>query len=160
MMTVWWANNLKSKDDLHVGQVLRIPPVTGLVVTVKADRHPRRASPPSYKVDATDIVATNGLDDPNLVVGQVLVAPRRQGRRRSPTPTPKPATSRPGDVERRERRRRSPRRPPATYTGGKFLWPVVGGGNYISQYFHYGHSAIDIAADYGTHGRAPRPPAR
>jgi hypothetical protein len=29
-------------------------------------------------------------------------------------------------------------------------WPVVGGGNYISQYFHYGHEAIDIAADYGS----------
>ena len=32
------------------------------------------------------------------------------------------------------------------------MWPVVGGGNYISQYFHYGHYAIDIAADYGSHG--------
>jgi murein DD-endopeptidase MepM/ murein hydrolase activator NlpD len=30
------------------------------------------------------------------------------------------------------------------------LWPVVGGGNYISQYFHAGHGAIDIAADYGS----------
>jgi murein DD-endopeptidase MepM/ murein hydrolase activator NlpD len=28
-------------------------------------------------------------------------------------------------------------------------WPVIGGGNYISQYFHYGHYALDIAADYG-----------
>ena len=26
-------------------------------------------------------------------------------------------------------------------------WPVPGG--YISQYFHYGHWAIDIAGDYG-----------
>ena len=32
--------------------------------------------------------------------------------------------------------------------------PVVGGGNYISQYFHYGHYAIDIAADYGSTARA------
>jgi murein DD-endopeptidase MepM/ murein hydrolase activator NlpD len=30
----------------------------------------------------------------------------------------------------------------------------VGGGNYISQYFHYGHYAIDIAADYGSRVRA------
>ena len=37
-----------------------------------------------------------------------------------------------------------------TYSGGSFTWPVVGGGNYISQYFHYGHYGIDIAADYGT----------
>ena len=29
-------------------------------------------------------------------------------------------------------------------------WPVVGGGNYISQYFHYGHYGLDIAADYGS----------
>jgi murein DD-endopeptidase MepM/ murein hydrolase activator NlpD len=28
-------------------------------------------------------------------------------------------------------------------------WPDIGGGNYLSQYFHYGHYAIDIAADYG-----------
>ena len=34
------------------------------------------------------------------------------------------------------------------------MWPVVGGGNYISQYFHYGHYAIDIAADYGSRVRA------
>ena len=45
-------------------------------------------------------------------------------------------------------------RPPTTYTGGKFMWPVVGGGNYISQYFHYGHYALDIAADYGSTVRA------
>ena len=43
---------------------------------------------------------------------------------------------------------------PSTYTGGKFIWPVVGGDNYISQYFHYGHYAIDIAADYGSTVRA------
>ena len=36
------------------------------------------------------------------------------------------------------------------YTGGRMSWPVVGGNNYISQYYHYGHWAIDIAADYGT----------
>jgi murein DD-endopeptidase MepM/ murein hydrolase activator NlpD len=55
-------------------------------------------------------------------------------------PTPKP-TSRPsyggGGA--------SPR-----YSGGSWAWPVVGGGNYISQYFHYGHYGVDIAADYGT----------
>jgi LysM repeat protein len=34
MMTVWWANHLKSKNDLKVGQWLTIPPVNGVVVTV------------------------------------------------------------------------------------------------------------------------------
>ena len=64
---------------------------------------------------------------------------------RASRPSSKPATS-PRAAAPPGRRR--------TYTGGQFLWPVVGGGNYISQYFHYGHYAIDIAADYGSRVRA------
>ena len=70
-------------------------------------------------------------------------APRAQ-----PMPAPKPATT------KTSRPATSTARPPAVYRGGTFLWPVVGGGNYISQYFHYGHYAIDIAADYGSKVRA------
>ena len=147
MMSVWWANDLKSKDDLHIGQELRIPPVTGLIIQVTAtDTLEGLAA--RYGVNGTDILATNGLEDPNLVVGQVLVVPGARGK---PIPTPKPKpiakpTSRPssgGSV-----------RPPSTYRGGSFVWPVVGGGNYISQYFHYGHYGLDIAADYGSRVRA------
>ena len=146
-MSVIWANDLKSKTDVHAGEVLRIPPVTGLIVQVSTtDTLAGLAA--RYDVNATDILATNGLDDPNLVVGQVLVIPGAKGR---PLPTPKPTvkTTRPstggssGTV-----------RGPAVYRGGTFVWPVVGGGNYISQYFHYGHYAIDIAADYGSKVRA------
>ena len=36
MMTVWWANSMTSKDALKAGRDLVIPPVNGLVVTVKA----------------------------------------------------------------------------------------------------------------------------
>jgi murein DD-endopeptidase MepM/ murein hydrolase activator NlpD len=144
-MTVWWANNLKSKDDLHKGEVLRIPPVNGLIVTVAAtDTLDSIAA--RYDVRSTDILATNGLDDANLVVGQVLILPGAAGK---PIPTPKPpakpSTSGGGGGSVR---------PPTTYSGGSMLWPVVGGGNYISQYFHYGHYAIDIAADYGSRVRA------
>jgi murein DD-endopeptidase MepM/ murein hydrolase activator NlpD len=145
MMSVWWANDLKSKTDLRSGQTLRIPPVTGLIIKVAAtDTLDGLAA--HYGVNGTDILATNGLDDPNLVVGQVLVVPGAKGK---PMPTPKtaakPATrpSNGGSI-----------RPPATYRGGTFMWPVVGGGNYISQYFHYGHYGLDIAADYGSRVRA------
>jgi LysM repeat protein len=146
-MSVIWANDLKSKTDVHTGEILRIPPVTGLIVQVSTtDTLTGIAA--RYDVNETDILAINGLDDPNLVVGQVLVIPGAKGR---PLPTPKPSvkatTTRPstggGNV-----------RGPSVYRGGTFLWPVVGGGNYISQYFHYGHYAIDIAADYGSKVRA------
>ena len=152
MMSVWWANNLKSKTDIHAGQVLRIPPVTGLIVKVAAT-DTLDALAAQYDVNTTDILATNGLDDPNLVVGQVLVIPGAQGKAipatpkapsRTPTRTTSGSSSGGGSTVRG----------PSTYTGGQFLWPVVGGGNYISQYFHYGHGAIDIAADYGSTVRA------
>ena len=86
MMTIWWANKITAKDQLHVGQDLVIPPVTGLVVTVKAG-------------DTLDsIAAANKLDRPGhprrqrdrgsrLIVGQVVVLPGAKG---APIPTPKP----------------------------------------------------------------------
>jgi murein DD-endopeptidase MepM/ murein hydrolase activator NlpD len=146
MMTLWWANKLKSKDDLHVGQVLRIPPVSGLVVTVSStDTLDTLAA--KYDVKPARILALNDLKDPTLVVGQVLILPGAKG---DPIPTPKPtpkpqvrhttvASSGGGGSSG-----------PVHYTGGRFQWPVVGGHNYISQYAHAGHMAIDIAADYGT----------
>ena len=151
MMTIWWANDLQSKDALHIGQELSIPPVTGLVVTVTAadtlDSLSQR-----YDVEPTDILVENKLKDPNLVVGQVLVVPGAAGKG---IPTPKPV-SRPasGPSSGGGIISRGTANGPSTYTGGRLLWPVVGGGNYISQYFHYGHYAIDIAADYGSEVRA------
>ncbi len=145
MMTVWWANRLTSKDDLHIGQVLRIPPVNGLIVDVTAsDTLDGIAA--RYKVDAADVLAANQLSDPNLVIGQVLVVPGAMGKAiATPKPVAKPwVASTKGGTSR----------PPATYSGGSFVWPVVGGGNYISQYFRYWHSGLDIAADYGSTVRA------
>jgi murein DD-endopeptidase MepM/ murein hydrolase activator NlpD len=144
-MTVLWANNLKSTTDIHKGQVLRIPPVTGLIVKVAAT-DTLDAIAARYDVDPTDILATNGIEDPNLVVGQILVIPGAQGAALPAAKPAKPVTRTSGTVGNYS--------PPASYTGGKFLWPVVGGGNYISQYYHYGHYAIDIAADYGSTVRA------
>ena len=148
MMSVWWANDLKSKQ-VKAGKTLRIPPVTGLIVTVAAtDTLDGLAA--KYKVNSTDILVTNGLDDRNLVVGQVLVVPGAKGKA-IPKPTSKPA-QRP--VVRSGGGGGTSVRPPATYGGGNFTWPVVGGDNYVSQYYHYGHYALDIAADYGSTVRA------
>ena len=144
MMTLWWANKLDSKDALHVGQTLKIPPVTGLVYTVKAS-DTLDAVAAHYKVKPSEIVALNGLADPTLVVGQVLVLPGAKG---APIPTPKP-TPKPKPVQRSTSSSHSSSGS-VHYSGGRLRWPVVGGGNHISQYYHYGHEAIDIAADYGS----------
>jgi murein DD-endopeptidase MepM/ murein hydrolase activator NlpD len=150
MMTVWWANKLTSKDDLHVGQKLVIPPINGLIVTVKVgDTLESLAA--EYEVDPNEVLAVNELEDPVLVVGQTLVLPDAAG---APIPTPKPV-ARPSSGSSSGKSGGSCNcSGPSTYGGGAFSWPVVGGGNYISQYFHYGHYGLDIAADYGSRVRA------
>ena len=148
MMTIWWANSLKSKDDLHLGQVLTIPPVTGLVLTVtSADTLVGLAA--KYNVDEQEILDANQLADPNLVVGQVLAIPGAMG---EAIATPKPQVIRTSSGGGGGGGSTS--RAPANYSGGAFSWPVSGGGNYISQFFHYGHYGLDIAADYGSPVRA------
>ena len=142
MMTVWWANSLKNKDDLKIGQTLTIPPVNGLVITVRtSDTLETLAA--KYHSDPADIIDVNGLTDPVLVVGQTLTIP---GARSAQIPTPKPAPAKRPAVS--SGGGGGTTRPPAQYSGGRLSWPVPGG--YISQYFHYGHYAIDIAADMGT----------
>jgi murein DD-endopeptidase MepM/ murein hydrolase activator NlpD len=143
MMTLWWANKLTSKDSLHIGQVLRIPTVDGVVITVTAtDTLDSLAA--KYHVDPSEIIQLNGLADPTLVVGQVLLI---AGARGAPIPTPKP-TPTPRVV--RSSGGGTSSSLTSKYSGGVFKWPVIGGGNYISQYYHYGHWAIDIAASYGS----------
>jgi murein DD-endopeptidase MepM/ murein hydrolase activator NlpD len=143
VMTIWWANHMTSKDSLKAGEVLVIPPVNGLVITVKAgDTLDSLAA--ANKISVDDIVAVNRLTDTNLIVGQVLVLPGAKG---APMPTPTTAPKAFGGS--------AGGTGPAPRVSGSWAWPVVGGGNYISQYFHYGHYGVDIAADYGTPIVAP-----
>ena len=140
-MTIWWANHLTSKDQLHIGENLVIPPVDGLVVTVQAgDTLASLAT--KYKISDAAIVSTNELTDTNLIVGEVLILPGAKG---APIPVPKIAVAKSSSGGHGS----------FTYTGGAWHWPVVGGGNYISQYFWSGHPGVDIAASYGTPIVAP-----
>ncbi len=79
MMTLWWANKLKSKDDLHIGQVLRIPPVTGLVYTVK-DTDTLDSLAAAYNVSAQHIIEAQRARGPDARRGPGARPPRRQGR--------------------------------------------------------------------------------
>lgn len=142
MMTLWWANDLAAKDVLHIGQKLEIPPVDGLVIVVKAgDTLDSIAALTGMSAD--QIVAYNNLTDRTLVLGQVLIVPDARGKPIAvPAVVPRPVAA------RRTTSSSGSARPPASYSGGTFAWPVPGG--YISQYFHASHPAIDIAAPEGS----------
>ena len=141
MMTLWWANHLKSKDSLKVGQKLIIPPVDGTVHIVKAGETLAKIAD-AADVSVDDIISFNGLTTDQVTVGQTLILPGGHGK---PIPTPKP---RPQPVASSGGGGGGGGSVPAHYGGGQFAWPVPGG--YISQYFHYGHPALDIAAPYGS----------
>jgi murein DD-endopeptidase MepM/ murein hydrolase activator NlpD len=150
-MTLWWANKLKAKNALVRGQVLRIPPVSGLVVEVKTtDTLASLAR--TYKVPEDEILATNKLEDRHLVVGQVLVLPDALGapivaKKPKPARAPASRSSSSGSSSGSKSGGGSPVRAPKTYSGGNFLWPTSS--HHISQYFHYGHYAIDIDGSTG-----------
>ena len=141
MMTLWWANHLKSKDSLKVGQKLIVPPVDGTVHVVATGETLTKIAG-AADVSVADIMAFNGLTDQNLTVGETLILPGGHGK---PIPVPKPqphsstggggGSGGGGGV-------------PRQYNGGVFAWPLPGGS--ISQYFHYGHPALDIQAPYGS----------
>jgi murein DD-endopeptidase MepM/ murein hydrolase activator NlpD len=143
-MTLWWANKLKAKDALVRGQELRIPPVSGLVIEVTpADTLASLAL--RYKVGEDEILATNNLEDRNLVVGQVLMLPDAKGAPIAAAKPPKRSVTSSGGS--RSTSSGSPVRQPRTYSGGNFFWPTSS--HHISQYFHYGHYAIDIDGSTG-----------
>jgi LysM repeat protein len=76
-----WSNadKLTRTDLVRAGDQLMVPPIPGVVVTVKAS-DTLQALAGAYKVDVQGIVDFNYLRDPiKLVPGQVLVVPNGRG---------------------------------------------------------------------------------
>ncbi len=155
MMSVWWANRLSSKDQLHVGQRLLIPPTEGVLYTVR-DGDTVEALGARFHADPAEIRAYNGLGADEPTVGQQLMIPNGVGPSIAVSTPPKRAVRSGGGAA-------------IPASGGcsncsfaPLAWPVRGG--YISQGFGctgfvyesaYGscahfHGGIDIAAPQGT----------
>jgi murein DD-endopeptidase MepM/ murein hydrolase activator NlpD len=142
MATIWWANGLTSSSNLRIGRKLVIPTVDGRVVTVRRG-DTLRSIARAAGVDQALIVAANGLGPGDVAVGETLFVPGHV----KPLPKPKAPTTTASTAS-------SPSGGTIGHISGGWVFPVVGGGAYISQYFHASHPAIDIAATYGTPVRA------
>lgn len=72
---ILWANDLSADDELQIGQILRIPPVSGVIHSV-VDGDTISAIAAKYQVDATDIVSINTLRDAaSIRIGMDLMIP-------------------------------------------------------------------------------------
>jgi murein DD-endopeptidase MepM/ murein hydrolase activator NlpD len=125
---IYWTNKAQLPDpgSLRVGQQLAILPMDGLLVTAGA-KDTLASLAAKWKVNVQDIIDANNLPEATIVVGQKLIIPGASG-----GPMPKSKTTSGGSTR-----------------AGSWIWPVAGY-NYISQYFHASHPAIDIAAAQGT----------
>jgi len=163
LQTVFWANhlttNLKTKTDLKIGQTLSIPPVNG-VLHVVTDKETLSDISKRTGISVSRIVQANGLKQPTVFVGQWILVPGAKSKpvpEPAPKPVPKPvakpttstSTSRPSTNTSSARPAPKPVVKPIrpVYSSGGWAWPVPGG--FISQYFHYGHWALDIADTWG-----------
>ncbi|MBU1017246.1 MAG: M23 family metallopeptidase [Patescibacteria group bacterium] len=151
--SIRYANDLVSLDYLKVGQKLLIPPVSGVIHTVKSgDSLSSLAS--KYAVSTQAIADFNYLDGPpfDLSVGQKLIIPGAKiPALVVPAPVPTYGQDAYGQI-------------PYAQIGvkgtGQFVWPARY--RVITQYFSWYHPAIDIvkspspiyASDAGTVVRA------
>ncbi|MBI3366471.1 peptidoglycan DD-metalloendopeptidase family protein [Candidatus Roizmanbacteria bacterium] len=126
--TIKWANNLKS-DTIKPGQVLKIPPITGVVHTVKSGENIYTIAK-KYKVDAQNIVNFpfndfTDLDTFALSVGQVMYVPGGVIEEERPAVSQYFAQIQAG-----------------VRGSSNFIWPTSG---VITQYPVWYHMAVDIA---------------
>ncbi len=136
--TIVMANDLWNSNRLRSGTVLSILPVDGIPHKVKKGETLAKIAK-KYKVEIEDIVRQNQLiEDEALVVSAMLIVPGAKKARPvapKPTYTPKPSTN------------TAPNNP-GLYQGqagtGRLIWPTLGAAR-LTQGFHRGHYALDIA---------------
>ncbi|MDP3685226.1 MAG: M23 family metallopeptidase [bacterium] len=139
--TILWANGIQERDVIRIGDILVIPPVSGVLHTVaKGDDVTGLAR--KYDAKTEDIVAQNDLsEDGDIRIGQKIVVPDGQ----PPTPPRRVATHR----EEREQPTTEEIEPtPAgeetpRVAGEDLLWPIPT--RHISQYFGWRHTGVDIS---------------
>jgi murein DD-endopeptidase MepM/ murein hydrolase activator NlpD len=149
--TLMWENGLSFTSIIRPGEVLRIPPVSGVMHTIKKGDTIKKIAT-AYKVDAGEIIKFNNLkeDGTDLVIGEKIMVPNGvavQAVAVRPTPTYANVTagrytgSTPGSSTQ------SP-------TVGGYVWPSAA--RTITQYYSWRHYGLDLAGPMNTPNYAAR----
>lgn len=153
--TIQWANDLGSSTTITPGQTLKIPPVSGVIYTIKSgDTLLDVVSKRSGDID--EVREFNEIGDDDLIaVGTTIVIPGGEPYV-PPAPDPAPVSQvassgnsgNSGNSSGWTGVFKPNAAPSAPATGVQFQWPS--GSHDISQYSRWGHIAIDIRGPMGT----------
>lgn len=156
--TILWANGRTATQYIRPGDTLRIPPVSGVLVTVKkGDTLLSLAN--KYNADATQIASANRLDaDRSLTIGTEIVIPGGEPPEISSpiasrqTPPSRSYTQNPPESGRHEAVPIITQKPADADTSeapvGKLFWPTSG--HSITQYYSWHHTGLDIDGDFSS----------
>jgi murein DD-endopeptidase MepM/ murein hydrolase activator NlpD len=143
--TVIWANEIRDPNLIRPGDVLRVPPITGVLHTVEpGDTLAQLASRYGASVEAVLAYPLNRIENPEeLIAGQLIMFPFGV-RPRPSAPTSAgvaagAATTGPATGE-------AAAAAAAALRGFRLGWPTEGR---ITQYYSGYHQALDIAAPLG-----------
>lgn len=151
--TIRWANNLKN-DNLKIGQILIVPPMTGIIHEVKKGDSIETIAK-KYKADKAEIYRYNGINEKtDLSIGSSIMIPDGEIVLAVTTDNDKkPATNK--SQNKNKTKNSSPKKDGSsrliesysTDLSGYFSRPIVGGKK--TQGLH-GHNGIDLGATLGT----------
>ena len=132
--TILWANNLSYNSLIRPGQTVKILPVSGIVHTVKSGENLASIAK-KYQAETDDIMDFNQIfNASDIQVGDNLIIPDGV---KPVTTVSKPQTTIVNIF--------TP--PSATISDTKFQWPT--NSQYITQYFGWQHTGLDIGAKTG-----------
>lgn len=156
--TIMWANldDLNSPFVMEVGQVLRIPPIDGVLHTVK-EGDTVASIAKLYEVSTDEIVGYAGNNlanaDAGLAADAVVIVPN--GVRSLPKPEPPASTATTSSSSSSSSSSSVPAPSARGGTGTSapwrangFVWPTWG--TITQRYYYPAHPAIDIGAPLGT----------
>lgn len=152
--TILWNNGLTERQYIRPGDSLRIPPVSGMIVTIKkGDTISKVAG--RYGGDKDEILAFNTIsDETTLALGTEIIVPN--GRPPEPAQTIIASRARATEQAAASDARtgvafasRLPKPADASASSlpsTKLLWPTSG--HVITQYYGWKHTGLDIDGDF------------
>ncbi len=152
--TILWANNLTARSYIRPGDVLKIPPGTGVMYVVKkGDTLGKIAR--QYDVETDEIALANNIskNGSNLTVGKSIFVPGGQPISSAPL-TSRVIVRETGTIGKELEKVAAPPPSITAPAGSGYIWPTMD--HRINQYFGIRHTGVDIAGKIGNSNYAAK----